>query len=1036
MSSTESNSFAALDWALLAITALIWGSSFLLISVAVAVMPPQSVAFLRLLFGVITLAMIPSARRPVPWSDWPAIGLVGLVWMTAPFVLFSMALQSIESSLAGMLNAAAPLFTAIIAAVFWKRQPGTRQRAGLLIGFVGVVVVSLPKVIGAHATALGVSLVLLATLLYGLALNLAAPLQQRYGALQVIWRAEVVALLLLAPLGIAGLRQASLSWASVTSVALLGVFGTAMAFVAFTTLVGRVGSTRASIAIYFLPPVAIALGALVRHEAIATMSVLGTGLVLVGAWLTSRAERTKPAVIDRAKAAAVVVALLAAPIVSAQSPTAVTPQDRQVSLALPRLRGTIVIDGRSDDEAWKNVPVLPMTVHRPTYGAAPTERTDVRVAYDDDALYVVIDAWESHAGGIRASTMIRDDDAPGDFVNILLDTFGDGQNAVSFSTTPGGNRNDFTVSNDALNWAALSNAWNGVWELATRREGDGWHAEFRIPFSTLRFSTTDGRVDFGLSINRLTAHSNERVTFPDIEPSTPTSLWKPSRMQRVSVDNIHPARSVRVTPYTIAGIEHARFPLRALSPLARQERFDMGGDLKMAVTPNLTLDLTANTDFAEAEVDDQRVNLTRFPLFFPERRPFFLERASTFELRTGESDLLFNSRRVGLTATGEPVRLIGGARLVGRIGDWDVGAFNAQSGRTPSGGGENMGVGRIRRSVLNDGSWVGVMLTSRVSADSSQMGLGADGEVRLRGDDYASLGFATLAGALGNSTDRGFLPRSSLRLLVERRRDRGMWYRAAASSVGARHAPALGYIERTDAVRGSGELGYGRLVTNAGHLLRGSVLSTMVNHNSAKTLDTRTLGGAIALDLPSGASWVLTATRQEDDLTVPFFPTPHTSVPTGRHRATFAQLSLTPSTGPRTVVGLTVRGGEFLDGTLYSLLLSPEWRASAHLRVSGDFQLDRLEFSSRAEREWSRLARLRILASASPRLSLSAVIQSNDLAEIVTANARIRYNVREGHDLWVVYGHYVNLDREATVPSVPMTARVGVLVKYARSFGT
>jgi len=327
------------------------------------------------------------------------------------------------------------------------------------------------------------------------------------------------------------------------------------------------------------------------------------------------------------------------------------------------------------------------------------------------------------------------------------------------------------------------------------------------------------------------------------------------------------------------------------------------------------------------------------------------------------------------------------------------------------------------------------MLTSRVSTDSSQMGLGADGEIRLHDDDYANFGVATLAGALGEAAERGFLPHSSVRMLVERRRDRGMWYLASASSVGARYAPVLGYIERSDAVRGSGELGYGHLVSSEGHLLRGSVLSTVVNHNSVGTLDTRTVAGALALDMPSGASWVLTATRQEDDLIVPFSPTPHTSVPIGRHQATFAQLSLTPSTGPQIVVGMNLRGGEFLDGTLYSLQLAPEWRASAYLRLSGDFQLDRLDFSSRGEREWSRLTRLRILASASPRLSLSAVIQSNDLADLVTANARIRYNVREGHDLWVVYGHYVNLDRDATSPAVPMTARVGVLVKYARSFG-
>lgn len=1037
MSSSRTESFAAVDWGLLAATALIWGASFLFIGVAVRDMPPVLVAFLRLAFGVVTLAVIPASRRAVPRSEWRSIALVGAVWMAAPFVLFSIALQTIDTSLAGMLNAAAPLCTAVLAALFWNRRPGARQRVGLLVGFAGVVAVSLPSVMGSRATPLGVGLVLLAALLYGLALNIAAPLQQRHGALPIIWRAEIVALVLLSPMGIAALRDATFSWTSIAAVAALGVFGTAIAFVAFTTLVGRVGSTRASVAIYFLPPVAIVLGALVRDEAIVATSVFGTGLILVGAWLTSRADRAPAARSSVSTAAAVVALLVGAPAVAQEPTPAVSAtSNRQAVWNLPRLAGPIRIDGRSDDAAWQAIAPLAMTVHRPTHRAEPTERTIIRVAYDADALYVVIDALEAHPGGVRASSMIRDDDAPGDFVNIVLDTFGDEQNAVAFSTTPGGNRNDFTISNDAKSFASFSNAWNGVWELATRRQPTSWHAEFRIPFSTLRFSAKAGRVEFGMTINRLTAHSNERVSFPDIEPSAPTSVWKPSRMQRVSVEDIHPGRSVRITPYTILGLENARRPAPTSSPLARSERVDLGADLKMAITPNLTLDLTANTDFAEAEVDDQRVNLTRFPLFFPERRPFFLERASTFELRTGETDLLFNSRRVGLTATGEPVRLFGGARLVGRVGAWDLGAFNAETGRAPGGGGsENLGVMRLRRGLASDQSWVGVMVTSRVSSDSNQVGLGADGEFRLGGDDYASFGAATLAGAHGAGVDRGLLPRSSLRVLVERRRNRGMWYRAAASTVGSQYAPALGYVERRDAIRSSGELGYGRIVSSEGHLLRGSVGAALVHGNSVRVREGAGVTSAIALDLPTGAAWTFAATRQEDELFVPFSPTPKTSVPVGRHDATFAQLTWTPSTGPRTVLGASVRAGEYLDGTLYSVLLAPEWRASAHLRMSGEVQLDRLDFASRAEREWSRLVRVRVLASASPRLSVSAVVQSNDLADLLTANARIRYNVREGHDLWIVYGHHMNLDRDVAVPASPLIAQVGLLIKYARSFG-
>jgi Domain of unknown function (DUF5916) len=717
------------------------------------------------------------------------------------------------------------------------------------------------------------------------------------------------------------------------------------------------------------------------------------------------------------------------PVGSAASQDAVWP--------LPRLQGEIKVDGRSDDPAWRAVTPLPMTVYLPSYGTAQTERTDARIAYDADAIYVMVDAWEAHPGGVRASSMIRDDDSPGDFLNILLDTFGDRQNAVTFSTTPGGQRNDWTISNDAREEASLSPAWDGIWDLVVRRGPDGWHAEYRIPFTTLRFTARNGRAEMGLSINRLTAHSSERVTFPAIEPSAPRALWKPSRWQRVSIENITTIRSLRVKPYVMAGSEGFREPDPVLSPWHRDQRFEAGGDLKTALSPNLTLDLTVNTDFAEVEVDDQRVNLTRFPLFYPERRAFFVERAGTFEVKTGEVDLLFNSRRVGLTPDGQPVRLLAGARLVGRARGWDLGVFDVETGLTPSGTRENLGVLRVRRELWNQRSWAGVMLTSRLALDSGHLALGADGELYLGGDDYLNYALAALAGDAGLGPDEGVFPRGALRFLAERRRNRGMWYRAGVATTGARYVPALGYVERGDAIQPLAELGYGWVVSPAGHQLRGSVSSSFAYRNAAGTFDGSATSAILQYEPPSGAVWTLTLTRQEDDLLAPFIPVPDASVPAGRYAAGFAELAFKPSTGPRAVVGGSVRAGEYYDGRLYSLLLSPEWRASAHIRLSADLQLDRLEFPSRGERVWSPLARLRVLASANPRLSLSVVLQANGAADLATANVRLRYSVSEGNDLWVVYNHDQNLDRDRWWPEtrIPATARSGLLVKLTRSFG-
>ena len=290
---SQQEAFAAQDWAWLVSVALIWGSSYLLIAYGVEHFQPPLVALLRLTFGVAVLAMIPAARRPVPRSEWRAIAILGLVWLALPFLLFSIAQQSIDSSLAGMLTAAAPLFVAVVGVLAYGKRPGARQQLGLLVGFLGVVVISWPAVVGAHASILGVVLVLLATLCYGFAGNMASPLQVRNGSLPVILRAGVVAWVASLPLGLTSIPESTFAWSSLIAVAALGVFGTALAFVGFTTLLGRVGAARGSVTIYFLPLVAMVLGAVVRKETIAALSIAGTGLVLIGAYMASRAERPR-----------------------------------------------------------------------------------------------------------------------------------------------------------------------------------------------------------------------------------------------------------------------------------------------------------------------------------------------------------------------------------------------------------------------------------------------------------------------------------------------------------------------------------------------------------------------------------------------------------------------------------------------------------------------------------------------------------------------------------------------------------------------
>jgi drug/metabolite transporter (DMT)-like permease len=288
------HAFAPRDWALIAGVAATWGASFLYIDIALDHFAPGLVAFGRVFFGAVTLTAMPGARRQVPREEWPQIALLGVLWMAVPFMLFSVAQQWIDSSLAGMINAAAPLFTAVVAGIVVRHLPGRIQAVGLAVGFAGVVAISWPSLGEGESTGLGVGLVLLATVLYGFAFNLAAPLQRRNGALPVIWRAQLVSLVLLLPVAVVSVPRSDFELSSLLAVVALGSLGTAVAYVLFTTLVGRVGSTRGAVTIYLLPVVAIALGAIVRDEPIHAAALLGTALVLAGAYLVSREERRAP----------------------------------------------------------------------------------------------------------------------------------------------------------------------------------------------------------------------------------------------------------------------------------------------------------------------------------------------------------------------------------------------------------------------------------------------------------------------------------------------------------------------------------------------------------------------------------------------------------------------------------------------------------------------------------------------------------------------------------------------------------------------
>jgi drug/metabolite transporter (DMT)-like permease len=282
-----------IDSLLLILPGIIWGASFLFIAEGLVALSPNGVTFVRILVGFLTLSLVPAVRRPILKSDRAKTAALGVLWMAFPLSMFPFAEQHVSSALTGMLNGATPLFAAAVASGLARRVPSRAVAVGLIVGFLGAILIALPGMTGAGGVTgqkAGVLMILVALVSYGFAINLARPLQQRNGALPVIWRALGVALILTAPLGLPTVLDAHWTPRSVASLLALGVFGTCVANVLSATAAGRISATAASATNFIVPVVALALGVGLRHEHVSWISIAGAVVCLAGAWLIRRAR--------------------------------------------------------------------------------------------------------------------------------------------------------------------------------------------------------------------------------------------------------------------------------------------------------------------------------------------------------------------------------------------------------------------------------------------------------------------------------------------------------------------------------------------------------------------------------------------------------------------------------------------------------------------------------------------------------------------------------------------------------------------------
>jgi hypothetical protein len=705
-------------------------------------------------------------------------------------------------------------------------------------------------------------------------------------------------------------------------------------------------------------------------------------------------------------------------------------------MTLPRLQGSVTVDGVPSEATWQAIPPLPLTMYTPLFRGTPTQRTEIRVAYDEEFLYAAGWFYDTEPSRIRVNSLYRDRWNGDDALALYVDAFNDNRNAKWFGLTAGGVRFDQLVSDDG---ATLNGSWDTFWTARTTITSEGWFAEVRIPFSSIGVHPdANGNVIMGLTVTRLVSRLDERVTFPAIDPKF--EFRRPSVAQDVLLRDVQGRTPVYITPYALTGASR-----NAVQPAAGNTSFglerntarELGLDVRYALSGTLTLDVTANTDFAQVEADDQQVNLDRFPLFFPERRRFFQEGSGTFDFTAGGGTRLFHSRRIGIAPDLSQVRILGGARLVGQVGAWDVGALTMQTGREGTTPAENFGVLRMRRAVLNPFSTAGFMITSYAGDGERNVAVGLDGSFRVRGDEFVTLKLSGTSDSR-DTTAASLAARSLFDFRWERRAQRGLQYNFNSTRMGRAFRPELGFLQRRDFTTANA-IGNWFIYTDRHRWLRRyypGALAFNTFRNADGALESGTYAFWVQWDTKSGGGgWLEPKWFREN--VAQSFAIGNATVPAGVYDFADLQLALSMSQGRTLRTGLDLRSGTFYDGTRTQLILTPTWNASPHLELGADYQLSRLRFPKRHQAEDLQVVRFRIRAALDAQASGNAFVQYNSTTNRLDLNVRLRYAFAEGTDLWIVYNEGLDTERARDLPDVrpPFSLARTVLVKYTHTFG-
>jgi hypothetical protein len=666
------------------------------------------------------------------------------------------------------------------------------------------------------------------------------------------------------------------------------------------------------------------------------------------------------------------------------------------------LSDPIKIDGRLDEPAWSQAePATDFRQESPTEGAPASEKTEVRVLYDAKNIYIGIRAFDSEPTKINARDLVRDSTfATDDRIEVILDTYHDQRNGFRFAVNPLGTQQDALITDEGKD---INLSWDGSWISAGRIDSEGYVVEIEIPLTTLRF--TEGIDTWGFNVSRVIRRKNEENLWSSWQRSF--GLERVSQAgELVGVGEIKRRRLYEIKPYGTSG-------WRQGVPLVGKPGFDAGLNgkaglevAKIGITPSLTAEFTVNPDFGQAEVDNQVINLTRFSVFFPEKRDFFLENSGIFLFGREEENQAFFTRRIGLTDDGAPVPIDYGAKVTGRIGPYNVGFLQVQTrklGEASTGLGiprDQFTILRVKRDVLKR-SYIGGIFVNRQGATSSggnayNRVAGIDSEFNLT-DHYKATAFWMGSITPGVHSSYGS---SRLQSIYENSLYR---FITVYEDVGSNFNPEVGFIERNGIHQYFGQFAYKPRPKFIPHVQQ-MEFETQIEyytdrHNKLVTRQTELSWDTIFKN--SSELFFRPIEAVNDVLTEPFEIRPGIKIPVGTYQFNRPILQFTSDLSKKIIYTGREKWGKFYTGTRDETSGGIQWRPNPHLLL--DFSESYNKVHLREGDFSTSLFTGRFNYNFSRKLLTSALVQLNSAARLSLINVRLRYIYRPNSDFFIIY---------------------------------